>query len=158
VRAVVLVIAVVACAACDGSAPAPERAVVDPGRPCEVATAAEIADAIGVAAPAASPSEVESIGGTATLCNYGVGRPYNVVSLHVEDDVSRDEFVDRMARDPLNTDELAGAGELAYTHGGVAVSVWDDERVLSASVQRADDIDEARRALEGLGRLFASKL
>lgn len=157
-RWTLVAVLMLACAACDRDAPAPAPAVVDPERPCEVATAAEIAEAVGASAPPASPLEGVSRGGRIPLCNYGVGRPYTTVTVQVETDVSEDEFVDRMARDPLNTDELEGAGELAYTHGGVAVSVWEDERALSASLQRFDDVDETRGALERLGRLFASKL
>lgn len=152
-----LAVLLVACAACESDAPAPAAAVVDPDRPCAFASAGEIAGAVGGTAGTARSVEARSKDGT-LLCTYGVGRPFNTVTLYVEDDVSRGEFVDRMARDPLNTDDLDGAGELAYTHGGVAVSVWEDGRAVSASLQHFGEPDATREALERLGQLIDSKL
>ena len=134
--------------------------VVDPARPCALATADEIAAAVGGRSGdrreerARAPKGAEG----ALLCLYEVGPPHLTVSLMVETGVSESAFRRRMERDALNTDALDGAGELAFTHGGVAVSVWDDGRAASASLQDFGDPDETREALEELADLFASKL
>ena len=147
-------------AGCDSDPPAPPRAVVDEERPCELATTAEVAAAVRGREIPATPVEARSSmdkSGT-LLCNYPVGPPYSSVTLHVEEDVSEDEFRQRMERDPLNADPLDGAGDLAFTHAGVSVSVWEDGRTASASVQHFEGSDDTRRALEELAELIDSKL
>lgn len=156
-RWVLLALLLCGSAACDSDESRPAAAIVDPGRPCSFASSDEIARAAGSEGGTASPSQGHSKDGT-VLCTFGVGDPFTTVSLHVEDDVSEDEFVDRMARDPLNTDELDGAGGLAYTHGGAMVSVWQDGAAVSASVQHLGGRDETREALERLAELIDSKL
>lgn len=156
-----MLLALLVClsSACESDERAPASAVVDPDRPCALASTGEIARAVGSETSAPSPLRGHSKDGT-ILCSYGVGDPFTTVSVHVEDDVSEDEFVDRMARDPLNTDELddVDAGALAYTHGGATVSVWEDGSAVSASVQHLGDRDETREALERLAELIDSKL
>ena len=145
--------------ACEGSeTPAP--VVVDPARPCAFATADEIAAAVGGLSgdrregSARAPEGAEG----ARLCLYDVGPPHLTVTLHVQTGMTEESFRDRMERDPLNTDPLEGAGELAFTHGGVAVSVWEDGRAVSASLQDFGEPDETREALKALAELFESKL
>lgn len=157
-RLVFLTLLLVAGAACERDAAEPSPAAVfDPARPCEVASATEVAEAVGGRAGEARTVEARSKDRT-MLCSYAVGAPVGRVTLHVEDDVSEEQFVDRMARDQLNTEELKGPGELAFVHGGVSVSVWEDGRAISASLQQLDDIDEARGALERLANVIAARL
>jgi hypothetical protein len=80
------------------------------------------------------------------------------VALHVETDVPEDEFRERMQRDPLNTDPVEGAGDLAFTHATTGVSVWEDRDAMSASLQHFGDPDATRETLEGLAGLIDSKL
>lgn len=152
--------ALLLAAGCEADAPQPPAAVVDEERPCRFAAAGEIAAAVGE--DDASAAAVEARPGMdksrTLLCNYRLGPPFSSVSLYVESGVSEDEFRARMERDPLNTDPLDGFGDVAYTHGGVNVLVWEGGRVAGASLQDFRDPDEARQALEGLAALIESKL
>jgi hypothetical protein len=152
-----LLLLLVAIGCEEGREPSRPDVVVDAREPCAFATPAEIAAATGGSAgerderPARGPGDV-------VLCHYDVGPPYSSVTLYVESPVSAEAFRRRMERDPLNTDPLDGYGELAFTHGGVGVSVWEGGRAVSASLQHFGDIDEARVALEGLAELMDAKL
>ncbi len=156
-RWVVLTLLLGLCAGCEPDPPAPRPAVVDPERPCAFASADEVGAAVG-SDRVASPLEGVSRDASTRLCSYGVGRPFNTVTLYVEDDVTEDEFRERMNRDPLNTDPLEGAGEIAFTHAGVSVSVWDGGRSASAGLQHFGSPDATRTALEELAGLIDSKL
>jgi hypothetical protein len=157
VRLAHALLALLVCAACQTERPVVRTGEVDPARPCAFATTAEIAAAVGGEAERSRTVESRSKDGT-LLCTYGVGRPFSTVTLHVDTGVSEDEFREVMGRDPINSDPLGGAGDLAFTHAGVNVSVWKDGRTASASVQHADDPDGTRAALENLAGLIASKL
>lgn len=154
----VVVLVLVASLGCDSrESPEARTAVLEEERPCAVASPEEVAEAVGGAAYGAQAVEARSKDGT-MLCSYDVGPPYSTVTLHVETAVSETDFRGRMERDPLNTDPLDGVGDLAFTHAGVGVSVWEDGEAASASLQHFGDPDVTRRALEGLAELIESKL
>jgi hypothetical protein len=154
VKTVFFAAILVAAVACD---PGSDVVVVDEERPCAFATGREVAAAVEGRAGAARA--VEAIGKDGTLlCTYDVDAPYSTVTLHVETDVSEKEFRARMERDPLNTDPLEGPGDIAFTHGGVGVSVWEDGDAVSASLQHFGDPAVTHNAVRELGELIAAKL
>lgn len=157
-RTLALALVLTAAVACDSSeAPEPAAVVLDEEQPCAVATPEEIAAVTGGEPGGVRVGEGHSKDGT-LLCTYDVGPPYSSVTLYVETGVSKDDFRARMERDPLNTDPLEGAGDLAFTQAGVGVSVWEDGDAVSASVQHFDDPDSTRAVVEGLAELIESKL
>ena len=159
-RACIFAIVVLLVAGCDAEEvppmPDPERAVVvDEEDPCGVVTSEEMAEATGGRAGRTREAQGHS---SELLCSYPVGPPYSTVTVHVETDVSEAEFRRRMERDPINTERLQGVGDLAFTHGLVAVSVWEDGRAVSASVQHFSDPARTEAVVLEIGELIDSKL
>ena len=155
--AMVLVLLSVACQG-DGSEPHTQErpALVQPSQPCALLTAEEIGEAVGT--PSREGEEVSSISGDVRLCTYRTGPPYASITVQVEWPMTQEQFQRRMKKDPINTEEMTGLGDLAFVHAGVSLSVLSRETAVSASVQHFKSVDDTQVMLRSLGETIVSKL
>ena len=126
--AVALLIA--SCQPSAGPGPDGRTAGVDPADPCSLLSPAQIASVatIEVSSERQVQSRADPQDDSVPLCMYAT-QPFNSLTLHLESPVSERDFLPRLRRDPLNTKEIEGVGDMAFLHAGASIQTLSNEMV-----------------------------
>jgi hypothetical protein len=136
------------------------RPAIDPSDPCSLLTSDQVAGVLGLEVREAR--EIESIadprGNSVPLCRYQTEKPYRSVTLYVESPASESEFKKNLGRDPVNTTQLEGIGDLAFVHAGVQLATLVQGTVISVTVQDFDTVEETEVVLRKIAQAAVREL
>lgn len=136
-KAAIVLLVAVTLGACESErvekGPSPITAEIDPQNPCDLLSPEQVEAAIKT--EVRGEEEVGSHDLVTRICSYKTTKPWSSVGLSLEDGISRDEFDERIRRDPPNTEAVEGIGDGAFIHGCSGVFVYAGEVLVSAGVQ-----------------------
>jgi hypothetical protein len=153
---VAIALLVASCQPSFGHESGRKRHVVDPSDPCSLLSPDLIASAanIEVSRERRVQSRAEE---SVPLCMYPT-QPFNSVTLHLESPVSKTDFVKRLQRDPLNTNDVSGIGDMGFVHAGASIQTFVDGTVVGISAQHLTTVEETERALIAIAKRAVAQL
>ena len=156
---VAMALLVASCQPITGPESSRKRLVVDPSDPCSLLSPDLIASAanIEVSRERRVQSRADSHGESIPLCMYAT-QPFNSVALHLESPVTKNDFVRRLKRDPLNTKDVAGIGDRAFLHAGASIQTFVDRTVVGISAQHLTTVEETEGALIAIAKRAVAQL
>jgi hypothetical protein len=136
--------------------PSPITAEIDPQNPCDLLSPEQVGAAIKT--EVRDEEEVDSHDLVTRICSYKTTKPWSSVGLSLEDGISRDEFDERVRRDPPNTEPVGGIGDGAFIHGCSGIFVYTGQVLVSAGVQHLTTCEETSIVLKSLARTIVNTL